>query len=727
MIKLKSNNAILTFDELKRQIVSLKSLNGREWIEKGAPFIQIRFLDESGTRYNATSDVAVYSTITNENNVIEIDIKGFNNLNFDCKAKIIANDSRFEFTLAFKNNTGYAVEWIDYPVCLFKNEMADKGGNFKFLKCVFEGSEVSDLSTYSHVTVDYPNKGWDGTYPGPTSVQFQAYYDGNEGLYFGAHDTERNYKILDAYLEDGGVRVENKLLPGLEDNTRFEYPYPVVFQIFNGDWADASEIYREFAENAWLKNYKKLADNEVIPYWVQENPVVVIYPVRGDEDIGQMKPNMYYPYTNALPYLKELSEKLQSKLLVLLCHWEGSAPWAPPYVWPPYGDKNNFLEFVEKLHNDGQLVGVYCSGTAWTEESIVDPSYNTRELFERENLETIMAKGPSQKLTRAAICNGNIRWGYDMCIHTDKAREIVLKEVDGIINEGNIDYIQYFDQNLGGTPSICYSRSHGHPITPGKWLVNDTRKLLQDVNTIIEKAGKKGKVCVGCESAAAEGYMEYMPFNDARNYAGFENNTPRPVYNYIFHEYTNNYMGNCNTSYFFLDVSKHPEFIFYRTGYLFANGDVLTVVLKNDGKLHWDWSSPWKLVDVDQKAYGEYVKNLNDWKKGNLKGALTYGRMIKPFKVDCKKFEFVKRNGEKRVFPSISTTRWIYKGEDAQVLVNYSEKDEKVTLNVGKDVTKLIVYTSPYSDEYTEVIAVNGKCEVLCTARNAVKAVVVKG
>lgn len=726
MITLKNYNCVLTLDEQKMQIVSLKNNYGREWIEKGTPLIQIRLIDNDNNRIDVNSSQASRFTINNENGVAEIGIKGIGKLDFDCTAKIIANDKNFQFTLSIENKTGYCIEWIDYPVCILKNEMADKGGNFKFLKCKCEGVEFSDLSTYTHVLVDYPNKGWDGTYPGPTPMQFQAYYNGKEGVYFGAHDSERNYKIIDAYHDDGGIRIENKLLPGLEDNSCYEYPYPVVIECFDGDWADASEIYRQFAEKTWLNKYPKLAENKIIPYWVQENPIVVIYPVRGDEDIGQMKPNMYYPYTNALPYLDELSKKLSSKLLVLLCHWEGSAPWAPPYVWPPYGDKQNFIDFVDSLHKNGQLVGVYCSGTAWTEESIVDPSYNTKELFEREKLAKIMATGPDQKLTRAAICNGNIRWGYDMCIHTQKAQEIVLKEIDSIINEGKVDYIQYFDQNLGGTPSICYSRSHGHAPTPGKWLVKDTQKLLEGVNEIIEKAGKKGKVSVGCESAAAEGYMEYMPFNDARNYSGFESDTPRPVYDYIFHEYTNNYMGNCNTSYFFLDVSKHPEFLFYRTGYLFSCGNVLTVVLKNDGKLHWDWSSPWSTVDVDQTAYAEYIKRLNDWKKGNLKGALTYGRMIKPFEIECGEFKFTKRNGVERVFPSISTTRWIYNGEDCQVFVNYSEKDEKITVKVDSNVKKLLVYSNANENNYTEVVAENGKCEVVCSARNATKAVIIK-
>ena len=83
-----------------------------------------------------------------------------------------------------------------------------------------------------------------------------------------------------------------------------------------------------------------------------------------------MSPNEYYPYTNALKYLKTLAENTDSKILAMLCHWEGSAPWCPPYVWPPYGDIENFKLFEQKLHENGMLFGLYCSGIAWTQKSI---------------------------------------------------------------------------------------------------------------------------------------------------------------------------------------------------------------------------------------------------------------------------------------------------------------------------------------------------------------------
>jgi len=717
-MKLKNKNCLIELNE-KGNIICLKNGENFEFCAKNTlSLVTVQLLENRERRLWLSENATITEVKRDDGLALKFEGEGLT-----VTATVSNRENGFEFGLEIENTTCAKIDWIHYPGILLENKMADQNGEFKVLYPAFEGQEIADLTGRLHMVADYPNKGWDGTYPGPVTMQFMAYYNGEHGLYLGSHDTEHNYKYIDVYQRDGGVCLEQILFPGVEDNSTYKYAYPVVIEFFKGGWADAAEIYRTFSESSGLISLPKLKDSKIAPEWVQESPIVVIYPVRGDEDIGVMNPNMYYPYTNALPYIEKLKETLGSRLLVLLCHWEGSAPWAPPYVWPPYGDKQNFLEYVEKLHDMGQLVGVYCSGTAWTEESIVDPSYNTRELFERENMAQIMACGIDQKLSRAFICNGNIRWGYDMCIFQEKAKQIVLKEIDSIINEGKIDYIQYYDQNLGGNPSICYSENHGHPATPGKWIYNEATALFERSNEIIKKSGKEGKVSIGCEAAAAEGYVEYMPFNDARNYAGFENYTPIPLYNYMYHEYVNNYMGNCNTSYFYLDVSKHPEFLFYRTSYLYCGGDVLTVVLKQDGKFLWDWSSPWKLPDVPDN-YGEFVNNLNNWRKTALKDALVYGRMLKPFKMECGEYSFTKRNGDVRTFPSMNASRWLTEnGEDVTVAVNYSAKAQTFKLFTNVDVE--VVYNAEQTKKQT-VKCDNGYVEITIEPFAVIKIAVIK-
>ncbi|MDG0813791.1 DUF6259 domain-containing protein [Cohnella rhizosphaerae] len=113
--------------------------------------------------------------------------------------------------------------------------------------------------------------------------------------------------------------------------------FNMVLGVFHGDWHQAAELYRRWFEQG--STPPRIADNPELPAWYRESPVVVTYPVRGVKDTGSMDPNEYFPYVNAIPHLERLSERFDSKVMALLMHWEGSAPWAPPYIWPPYGEK----------------------------------------------------------------------------------------------------------------------------------------------------------------------------------------------------------------------------------------------------------------------------------------------------------------------------------------------------------------------------------------------------
>ena len=114
---------------------------------------------------------------------------------------------------------------------------------------------------------------------------------------------------------------------------------------------------------------KKLSENTELPRWYEDAPIVVSYPVRGLFDTDEITPNKLFPYENAMPFIDELARKTNARIMVLLMHWEGTAPWAPPFVWPPYGGEEALRTFIDKLHAHGHLIGVYLSGIGFTEKS----------------------------------------------------------------------------------------------------------------------------------------------------------------------------------------------------------------------------------------------------------------------------------------------------------------------------------------------------------------------
>lgn len=109
-----------------------------------------------------------------------------------------------------------------------------------------------------------------------------------------------------------------------------------------------------------------------------------------------------------IPVIRELSERLNSKILVILMHWEGTAPWAPPFVWPPYGGKEALEEYINALHAEGHLLGVYCSGLGWTQKSKLT-DYSGEEMFKEQDLGKIMCVSPKGERPLSKICTAQRR------------------------------------------------------------------------------------------------------------------------------------------------------------------------------------------------------------------------------------------------------------------------------------------------------------------------------
>ena len=352
---------------------------------------------------------------------------------------------------------------------------------------------------------------------------------------------------------------------------------------------------------------------------------MVTYPVRGTRDLGDMTPNEYFPYTKALPVLRSLAEQFDSKVLALLMHWEGSAPWAPPYVWPPYGGTEDFQAFVDALHTDGNLAGVYASGTGYTLRSNTDPTYGREEEFAEKHLVDIVTRAPDGAPAGNGVCAGPNaqRIGYDMCPANEWVKDVVVREVAKVLGSG-VDYMQYFDQNLGGSCYRCYARNHGHPAGPGIWQNEAMMDIYRRLEELVARHGIK--TLIGCEAAAAEPFIPYLLFNDNRFHLNLHAGRPVPAYAYVNHEYLNNFMGNQNAVSAFVDIARSPLNLHQRVALSFVQGDLLTAVLKGGGRLCWEWG----LLGgegPDHQSVITLMRNLNAWRRGAVNPPLrTHGK-----------------------------------------------------------------------------------------------------
>ncbi len=588
--------------------------------------------------------------------------------------------------------SGYALEWVDFPALTLPNNLVADGGDGTIFWPAQEGVVIEDLQQRDRNFVryqeaKYPAHGWSGYYPSSCQMQFMAYMQGDSGLYIGCHDTEHHVKYLEYFQNgNGNISIQLRLFPGAVTD-HWKMPYEVVMQPFDGDWHDAAEIYRNWTREQPSMQHIPLTTPGKVPEWVDRGAVVICYAVRGEgDDKGDMNFNEFYPYTNIVQIADDISNKIDAPVMPLVMHWEGTAPWAPPFVWPPKGSEENFREMIERLHADGHYFGVYCSGIGWTQQSMIDKSYICDEKFQELQIAQKACRGPRDEMY-SLVCNADEgqRWGYDLCAAADGVDDIVVEEILKIADSG-CDYIQFFDQNIGGLTYLCYAKDHGHPSAPGNWEVPVMKKVMAKVGKALEQ--KNLSSVIGCEAAASEPLIDDLQFNDLRANINLMVGKPVPAYNYVYHEYVCNFSGNQNPVAGIVDVEQSPDNLLLRTAMGFISGDTITLTIRDGGRIHWNWGAPWGDTLPEQDAIITLVRNMNQWRLGKWKEFLLLGAMEKPYPVVCDTvpLHFVGVDTP-QIYPAVLTSRWSYKGKDVQVLVNYLNTEAAVELSLPDQVS----------------------------------------
>lgn len=583
----------------------------------------------------------------------------------------------------------FTLEWIDFPRILVPYDLKERGGRGQIFWPGAEGVVFDELRTreesgyFRGRMLSYPLNGVSGYYPGTCPMQFMAHWSGETGLYFAAHDASHLPKGVELVREgEEAVRLFFQIFCGEKGKNDFSLPFSLVTGGFRGGWEQAALRYRAWMEANDGALPPKLSDNPHVPEWLLESPVVLIYPVKGRGfDTGSIEGNEYFPYSNALPFIRKYAERYQSRIMALLMHWEGTAPWAPPYVWPPFGGEEMFRRFGEELHAEGNLLGVYCSGIGWTQTSSIDLSYRRDREFQEKHLERVMATGPRGEMY-ASVCNGppgaGQRIGYEMCPACDFTTETVCGEIRKIA-DSPVDYIQFFDQNQGCSAPFCYNTAHGHPGAPGKWLTDAMMHLLSRSSESASAGGRN--VILGCENAAAEPYIRFLPFNDLRNHLAWAYARPVPAYGMLFHEYINNFTGNgvCLAGWF--DRKKSPQFLAYRLAYSFISGEVLSVTLKDGGRMHWSWVCGWEEEEPDQEILMKLIANLNGMRRGAARDFLVFGRMEPGMPVRGASWELHFPDGRAPLsLPWVVSSSWSYRERRALILANCNTESERVEI-----------------------------------------------
>ncbi len=306
-----------------------------------------------------------------------------------------------------------------------------------------------------------------------------------------------------------------------------------------------------------------------------------------------------------------------------------------------------------------------------------------------------MCVSPTGELELSNICRAQ-RKSYDMCCAHSYTYDILSDQAQKMVN-GGADYVQILDQNHGGSPWFCYSKKHGHPYAPGKWQTDAMKGILKRICDSVNKDGKH--ILFGCESAAAESYIPYLLFSDNRYNICYQFSTPVPAYAYVYHEYVNNFSGNQVCANEMFDHEKSPDNILYRLAYSFAAGDMLTLVLNENGDIMFNWGERSANLPPKQEEILDFVANSNAWRTNAGKPFLHTGKMIKPAKVDMPEQNIIiLKDGYILQADKVLTSRWISQdGRDGQFLINYNDEIVECVLHT-EDNFDYILFSEAKSD-----------------------------
>lgn len=658
--------------------ISFLESKGKQFIKTRMPLFVFQLRDGDLIQV-LNSDEAKSIEFNNADNGAEIRYE-FAAITFNVK---LCFGNRIEATFSFENHTGQYVEWVDFCPIAVPNDLVSEGGSGRIAIDTNEGMLIEDIKLkenfypYKFRELDYPSEGLYAMFPAVVQSQFLTYYDDVAGIYIAAEDKERSIKGIDFGPIGSAVKLRFKLYPGIEkDVVKYKLPYNLVIDFFNGDWYDAAELYRNWFKNNLPENLLPIEDNRDLPEWYTDSPLVVTYPVQGIHDMDEAKPNRLFPYSNALPYLEKIGQATGSRIMTVLMHWESTAPWAPPYVWPPLGGEKTFCDFCEELHKRGYILGVYCSGISYTTQSNIN-DYNMQAEYDEKGLSRHMCASPTGEIV-SKTCQAQ-RKSYDMCIVEDFTKNVLLDEARKMASSG-LDYIQILDQNHGGTPYFCFSDKHSHPAVPGKWMVEHMIDFLKKLKATVGK-----NVLLGCESAAAESYIPYMNLSDNRfNLNGYVGKFV-PLYAFIYHKYLQNFSGNSVCSLDIFDEIRSPDSYLLRTAHSFLAGDLMTLVINQDGEIAWAWGEREFDSLPDRTAVLNFIKSATAYKRGIGKKYLTFGKMIKPCAIKCDTVKMYKTNAERFTeYPAVITTAWeASDGTRAQFLANYCAESKECTINLN--------------------------------------------
>ena len=566
----------------------------------------------------------------------------------------VSDDGRFfVFNGSFNNRSKkYTVFYFDYPALGGIGKVNGKAENDFLATPFFNGRLIKnpvEKGLFRKNRIYQPNRSGH-------SMHMDVFYNGNDAVYFGVHDPEQYAKRWDITSDmKKGVSWSVRNIP---DNMRrvpqkWQIPYPIVIQTFNGDWYDGCQIYRNWAVRQLWCREGKIHSRKSIPQWFKDTV-----------EWGQYVSNQFKKQD---PMMRRFRKDFpQYPLAVFLSYWgldNKSFHSGDPDRFPLTENDKKVLQSLKE--NNVSIMGyIQCIG--WTDKS---PSFQANPELARKNLVRNyygqFIKWPSSKEAQDLIA-------YPGKVWTEALGNSIEKMAKNGFRAAYLDSGNHGGTYLNFTPE-CSEESGG-----GSSYVKGQHKLLENLRNRARKINPE--FCFTAESfwegniAHLDGYLVC---NTTNAYLEGDRVTAIPLVQTVYNDY----------------AMMHSV---WPSRYDSERDNALGYVAKNALALCWGVTPGWNIFNLiytygnndivqatSKERYAAYVAG---------KKYFTEGRLLRApeIKSDAEKLR-VKwhRSYSANYFDIlmdavIGTVFQAPDGSYALVLYNISEKAEEVSVSLKK-------------------------------------------
>jgi len=394
-------------------------------------------------------------------------------------AEVLGEKNQIEWSTEVINNSAEcSLVWCTYPR-LYVNDKR----TCDLFEPIYGGNIRKTFSACYQYT--------GGTYPSGFyyTMPYFAMYENNEtprdGIYFAVHDTSGALKELYACCDnDHNVRFSSRFYAEnmYQPQNSQKLPGKAIWKVFDGDWYDAADIYREFVRNdcGWAEK----ESNKNTPDWMMDIPFWIMDWVPYDANSNEILPTALRCdedvigandwYENAVKIKKEFDTPIGYHIY----NWH-RIPFNNDYPhFVPVRER--FLEGYKALKENGIRVMPYINAILWDTKDHGCEDY----MFESVGKKGAVKKADGEVETlvfESKESNGEPVKLAPMCPSGSIWKDMLINLTDEMFHKYNFDAI-YLDQIAARVPYLCMDKSHGHPLGGGSWWIKGYNEILKELH-----------------------------------------------------------------------------------------------------------------------------------------------------------------------------------------------------------------------------------------------------